>query len=230
MNNTKNFPNNSMIDINDVVILLIDHQSGLLQTVRDLEPDELRGNIVALAKLAKLMKIPVITTASVPDGPNGPLIPEISQILPDAIYVPRKGQINAWDNEKFVAAVKKIGRKTLIMAGTLSNICLAFPAISAVNDGFKVYALMDASGCWSKFSKDIVLARMTHAGVIPTDVLALIAEIQQTWARAEAQEFAELYADRMPAYRLLMESFDRSNKVAKSGEQDPKDTTYVRKL
>lgn len=230
MNSPKFFHNNSMIDIEDAIILLIDHQSGLLQTVRDLEPEELRGNIVALAKLAKLMKIPVITTASVPDGPNGPLLPEIGQILPDAIYVPRKGQINAWDNDKFVEAVRKIGRKTLIMAGTLSNICLAFPAISAVKDGFKVYALMDASGCWSKFSKDIVLARMTHAGVIPTDVLALIAEIQQTWARPEAAEFAELYADRMPAYKLLMESFDRSHRVAKTGEQDPKDTTLVKKL
>lgn len=220
----------AMINPDDIILLLIDHQTGLFQTVKDLETSELRGNVVALAKFAKLMSIPTITTASVPDGPNGPLIPEIGQILPDAIYVPRKGQINAWDNEEFVKAVKKIGRKTLIMAGTLSNVCLAFPAICAVKDGYKVYALMDASGCWSKFSKDITIMRITHAGVIPTDVLALIAEVQQTWARPEAPQFAELYGDRMPNYRLLMESYDRAQRAAKQGDLDSKETTIMKKL
>lgn len=144
--------------------------------------------------------------------------------------MPRKGQINAWDNEPFVRAVKETKRKTLVMAGTLSNVCLAFPAICAVHDGFKVYALMDASGCWSKFSKDIVLARMTHAGVIPTDTLALIAEIQQTWARPEAAQFAELYAHRMPAYGLLMECYARAQNVAKHGNEDSEHTTKLSAL
>ncbi len=99
-------PHKSMIDPNDVVILLIDHQTGLFQTVKDLAPDELRNNVVSLAKFAKLLNLPVITTASVPDGPNGPLIAELSEILPNATYVPRKGQTNAWDNELFVKAVK----------------------------------------------------------------------------------------------------------------------------
>ena len=219
-----------MINVSDALLLLIDHQSGLFQTVKDLEQEELRGNVIALAKLARLAKLPVITTASVPDGPNGPLIPEIAEILPDAIYVPRHGQINAWDNPAFVEAVKETGKKTLIMAGTLSNVCLAFPAISAASEGYRVYGLMDASGCWSKFSKDIALARMTHAGVIPTDTLALIAEIQQTWARPEAQLYAELYGERMPSYRLLMECFNRASSVAKHGEQDPNKTTNLYKM
>jgi nicotinamidase-related amidase len=222
--------NSAMLNPDDVIILFIDHQSGLFQLVKDLEQEELRCNIVGLAKLAKLMKIPAIATASVPDGPNGPMIPEIKEILPNAIYVPRHGQINAWDNDEFVKAVKKIGRKTLIMAGTLSNICLAFPAISAVKEGYKVYALMDASGCWSKFSKDLVLARLTQAGVIPTDVLALVAEIQQTWARAEGEQFAELYCHFMPAYKLLMESYGRAEKVAKEGPKDSKSTIELGKL
>jgi nicotinamidase-related amidase len=73
---------------------------------------ELRTNAIILVKAAKLMKIPIITTASVPDGPNGPLMPELQQYAPDAIYVPRKGEISAWDNEDFVKAVCKTGRKT----------------------------------------------------------------------------------------------------------------------
>ncbi len=221
---------NAMIDVNDAVLLLIDHQTGLFQTVKDLGPEELRGNVIALAKLAKLTKLPVITTASVPDGPNGPLISELFEILPDAIYVPRHGQINAWDNPAFVKAVKDTGKKTLIMAGTLSNVCLAFPAVCAVSDGYKVYALMDASGCWSTFSKDVTLARMTQAGVIPTDTLALIAELQQTWARPDAAVFAELYAYRMPNYGLLMESFARAQSSAKAGPLDADQATTLKKL
>ncbi len=230
MSKNKYISHKSMIAVDDAVLLLIDHQSGLFQLVKDLEQEELRGNVVALAKVAKLLKLPVITTASVPDGPNGPLIPEIAEIVPDALYVTRHGQINAWDNEDFVKAVKKTGRKTLIMAGTLSNICLAFPAICAAKDGYQVYALMDASGSWSAFSKDIVLARMTHAGVIPTDTMALIAELQQTWARPEAAAFAELYCYRMPNYRLLMESHQRAQAAAKGGNQDVESSVNMSQL
>lgn len=217
-----------MIDPSDVLLLLIDHQTGLFQTVKDLRTEELRNNVVALARFAKHLKLPVITTASVPDGPNGPLIPEIKELLPDALYVPRKGQINAWDNEAFVKAVKDTKKKTLVMAGTLSNVCLAFPAICARADGYNVYALMDASGCWSEFSKDIVLARMVHAGVIPTDVFALMAEIQQTWARPDAEQFGEIYAQFLPNYRLIMESHARAQNVGKNGNSDPQQSTAIK--
>jgi nicotinamidase-related amidase len=92
----------------------------------------------------------VITTASVPQGPNGPLIPEIHANAPHAQYVARKGEINAWDNPEFVAAVNATGRKTLIIAGTITSVCMAFPSISAVADGYKVFAVIDASGTYSK--------------------------------------------------------------------------------
>lgn len=229
MANEKYKTHSAMINPDDTVILLIDHQSGLFQTVRDLEQEELRGNVVALAKLAKLLNLPVITTASVPDGPNGPLIPEIGEILPEAVYVPRHGQINSWDNPEFVKAVEATGRKTLVMAATLSNVCLAFPAVSAAADGYKVYALMDASGSWSAFSKDIVLARLTQAGVIPTDIIALISEMQQTWARPEAAQFAELHSSRMHNYKLLIESYNRAQKVAKDGNLEYDQPTTLAK-
>src|SRR4051794_32129358 len=95
----------ALLDPSDVVMLLLDHQAGLFQTVKDVPVAELRSNVVMLAKLAKLMKIPVITSASEPNGTNGPLMPEIHQTAPDAVYVPRKGEVNAWDNEDFVKAV-----------------------------------------------------------------------------------------------------------------------------
>ncbi|WP_459584123.1 isochorismatase family protein, partial [Enterobacter hormaechei] len=108
----------------------------------------------ALAKIATLCKMPVITTASVPQGANGPLIPEIHENAPHAHYVARKGEINAWDNKEFVAAVKATGRKTLIIAGTITSVWMAFPGISAVAEGYKVFAVIDASGRYSKMAQE----------------------------------------------------------------------------
>lgn len=208
--------NNVMIDFNDCVMLLIDHQSGLFNLVKDIPVPDLRRNVIALAKAATLLKIPVITTASVPDGPNGPLIPEIHEVAPHAQYVSRQGQINAWDMPTFVGAIEETGRKTLIMAATLTSVCLAFPSISAVAAGYKVYAVVDASGNWSKMATDLTIARITQAGVIPIDTLAVISELQNTWNRPDALEYANIFADFiMPNYRLLMESYQKAQDVTK---------------
>src|SRR5439155_3237623 len=136
----------TMIDPDDAVMLLIDHQSGLFQLVRDIDQPTLRAHVTALSKVARLAKIPTFTTASVPDGPNGPLIPEIHQSNPDAIYIARTGQINAWDNPAWVKAIEATKRKTLLIAGTLTSVCMAFPTLSALAAGYKVFAIVDASG------------------------------------------------------------------------------------
>ena len=107
----------ALLDPTDTALLLLDHQSGLFQNVKDIGIAELRANTTALAKLAATHDIPVITTASVPDGPNGPLMPEIHEAAPQAVYVPRKGEVNAWDNAAFVKTVRETGKKTLVIAG-----------------------------------------------------------------------------------------------------------------
>jgi nicotinamidase-related amidase len=161
----------------------------------------------------------VITTASVPQGPNGPLIPEIHQNAPHAQYVARKGEINAWHNEDFVAAVKATGRKTLIIAGTITSVCMAFPAISAVAEGYKVFVVIDASGTYSKMAEEITLARMMQAGVVPIDTGAVASELQRTWNRSDAQEWAQVYTKIFPAYQLLIESYAKAQDVLKNQEQ-----------
>lgn len=118
--------------------------------------------------------MPVITTASVPQGPNGPLIPEIHQVAPHAQYVARKGQINSWDNPDFVAAVKATGKKQLIIAGTITSVCMAFPAISAIAEGYQVFCVVDASGTYSKMAEEITLARIVQAGAVPMDTAAVV--------------------------------------------------------
>ncbi len=207
-----------VIDPNDAVMLLIDHQSGLFQTVKDMPMTTLRANATTLAKIATLAKIPVITTASVPQGPNGPLIPEIHQFAPHAKYVARRGEINAWDNPDFVAAVKETGRKTLIIAGTITSVCMTFPAISAVYDGYKVFAVVDASGTYSKMAQEISLARIVQAGVVPIDTAGVCSEIQKTWSREDATQWAEAYSAVFPPYQLLIESYVKAQEVVTKHE------------
>ncbi|MCY1491513.1 putative hydrolase YcaC [compost metagenome] len=207
------------IDPSMAAMLLIDHQSGLFQTVKDMPMPELRANAVTLAKVASLAQIPVITTASVPQGPNGPLIPEIHEAAPHAQYVARKGEINAWDSPDFVAAVEATGRKQLIIAGTITSVCMAFPSISAVAAGYQVFAVIDASGTYSKMAQEITLARIVQAGVVPMDTAAVCSEVQRTWNRADAQQWAEAYSHIFPHYQLLIESYLKAQQVVSANEQ-----------
>jgi nicotinamidase-related amidase len=206
----------ALINSADTVILLLDHQTGLFQTVKDIGVMELRANTTALAKLGALLKLPVITTTSVPDGPNGPPMPELQEAAPHAHYVPRHGEVNAWDNEAFVKAVRDTGKKTLIMAGVWTSVCVMFPALDATAAGFKVYAVMDASGDPSEMASRTTLARFVQGGVVPTTANAVICEIHRTWNRPEAAELAQLYTMVAPNYRAVMESYQRAQQVAKT--------------
>ncbi|MFL6959936.1 hydrolase [Nocardiopsis yanglingensis] len=220
MSNPANFNGaRPVIDPDNAAMLLIDHQSGLFQTIGDMPFTSVRAHATALAKMATLAKMPVITTASVPQGPNGPLIPDIHDAAPHAQYVARKGEINAWDNPEFVAAVKATGRRQLIIAGTITSVCMAFPSIAAVADGYQVFAVIDASGTYSKMAEEITLARVVQAGVVPMDTAAVASEIQRTWNRDDAQQWAEVYTKIFPNYRLLIESYLKAQDVQKNQEQ-----------
>jgi nicotinamidase-related amidase len=203
-----------LFDPNDTVILLLDHQTGLFQTVKDITIQELRTNTAVLAKLGTLAKIPVITTASEPNGPNGPLMPEIHQFAPAATYVARKGEISVWENADFVRTVRATGKKTLIIAGVWTSVCLAFPAIQAKAEGYNVYAVIDASGDMSQMASQAALDRMTQAGIVPVTTNVVVTEVQRTWARTDAAQYAELYGEFAPHYRAVIESYQRAQQAA----------------
>lgn len=206
-----------LIDPADAVMVLIDHQSGLFQLVQDQPFTRVRSNAIALAKLAKLAGLPVITTASVPQGPNGPLVPEIHEIVPNARYVPRNGEINSWDAPEFREAIRATGRKTLIMSALITPVCLAEPALSALAEGYRVYAVIDASGTHSVVSQQTTVARLAQAGVVPIDTAAVASEVQKTWNRPDAADFAELYTGVMTNYQLLLEAYNRAQAEATGG-------------
>jgi nicotinamidase-related amidase len=208
-----------LMNASDAVLLMLDHQTGLFQTVHDIPVAELRNNAIVLAKAAGLAKVPVITTASEPKGPNGPLMPELAQAAPNATYVGRHGEVSAWDNPDFVKAVQATGKKTLIMAGVWTSVCVVFPALQAKAAGYDVYAVIDASGDVSPMASQVTVQRLAQAGVIPTTANAVVSELQRTWNRPDAAAWAELYGAVSPNYRAAIESYQKAQDVAREPKQ-----------
>ncbi len=194
------------LDKDDVAVLLVDHQSGLCNIVGDFGPDEFKNNVLALADAAKYFKLPTILTTSFETGPNGPLVPELLELFPDAPYIARPGQINAWDNEDFVKAVKATGKKQLLIAGVVTEVCVAFPALSAIEAGYEVFVVTDASGTFNKTTRDAALDRMSQAGVQLMTWFGAACELHRDW-RNDIEGLGQLFSNHLPAYRNLITSY-----------------------
>ncbi len=126
--------------------------------------------------------------------------------------------MNAWDNEDFVRTVRATGRKTLVMAGVWTSVCVMFPALDAKLAGYKVYAVMDASGDVSEVANRTTLARFVQGGVIPVTTNVVLAEVHRTWNRPEAAEIAKLYSLVAPNYAAVAESYQRAQEAAKQAK------------
>jgi nicotinamidase-related amidase len=191
----------------DSALLLIDHQIGTMQLIKNIPLDVVKRNALALAKVAKILNMPVVLTSSQEEMFQGPLLPELADIVPDAFAarIKRTGIVNAWDDKNFVAAVEKAARKNLVMAGVTTDICLVFPAISAVRAGYSVQAVMDASGSPFDLSEEMARRRMEREGVILTATNTVIAELTYDWslpAAAKVREVldGEVMAEVMPKH------------------------------
>ena len=193
------------LDKDDAAMLLVDHQTGLLSLVRDIDPDRFKNNVLATADLARYFKLPTILTTSFEDGPNGPLVPELKEIFPDAPFIPRPGQINAWDNPDLVAAVKATGRKQLIIAGVVTEVCVAFPALSAIEEGFDVFVVTDASGTFNELTRHSAWSRMAGAGAQLMTWFGVACELHRDW-RNDVEGLGTLFSNHIPDYRNLITS------------------------
>ncbi|MFZ6184153.1 isochorismatase family protein [Nannocystis pusilla] len=192
----------------EAALLIIDHQSGLFQLVHDQIPEVFARNVCALADIAKVFKLPVVVTTSKEDGPNGPLMPDLRERLTNVKVVRREGEINAWDNAEFVKAVKKTGRKQLIVAGITTDVCVAFAALSALEAGYKVYVVGDASGSLCIGSSIGAMVRMVHAGVQPMSWFAVASELMRDWRDDQGGGFKKLMAEHVPNYKQLIDSYE----------------------
>jgi len=194
------------LDKNNAAVLLVDHQAGLLSLVRDIEPDRFKNNVLALADLAKYFNLPTILTTSFEDGPNGPLVPELKATFPDAPYIARPGQINAWDNADFVNAVKAAGKKQLIIAGVVTEVCVAFPALSALEEDFEVFVVTDASGTFNELTRHSAWDRMSVAGAQLMTWFGVACELHRDW-RNDVEGLGALFSNHIPDYRNLISSY-----------------------
>src|ERR1700722_5391481 len=165
------------------VLVLIDHQPFQFANLHSHEPTMIVNNVIGLAKAAKVFNVPTILTTVVEDR-GGKLIKGLQDVFPDQKPINRTW-INTWEDERVVEAVRKTGRKKLVMAALWTEICLAMPAIQAAGEGYEVYAVTDASGGTSVEAHDMAVRRMVMAGVVPINWLAVASEWQRDWARQD---------------------------------------------
>lgn len=195
------------LSVDDAVVLFVDHQTGLQTLCRDMPANEFKNNVLALAKITKYFNLPAIMTTSFEEGPNGPLFPELKEMFKDADYIARPGQINAWDNEDFVKAIKKTGRKQLVIAGIVTEVCVAFPVLSALKQGYEVFVITDASGTFNDISRNAAWLRMQQEGAQLLTWFAMANELRRDW-REDMEGYTQLFYEISTEYSPLIDSYN----------------------
>lgn len=181
-------------------LVLVDYQVGTMQLIRSSSSDVSLRNAVMLATAATTMGIPIVMTSSQEDHIQGPIAPALQKAAPDAYKnrVQRVGIVNAWADPNFSGAVEATGRKNLIMGGVTTDICLVFPSISAVQLGYSVQAIIDASGSSWGVQEEMTRQRMQQAGVVLTTTNTAIAELVQDWASPAGMTLIKLLVGSAP--------------------------------
>ena len=186
----------------DHVLLLIDHQPQMAFGVTSHDRQTILNNVVALAKSARAYEVPTILTTIGAKGFSGALFEEIRRVFPEHDPIDRT-TMNTWEDPRVVAAVKKTGRKKVVMAGLWTEVCLAYPVLSALGEGFDVYFVADASGGCTKESHDLGVQRMVQAGAVPLTWIVYLAELQRDHARkATAERMYQIAEEHGGAYGL----------------------------
>ena len=170
-------------------LLLVDFQAGLAFGVESFARQALLNNAVALARAAVAFKVPVVASTSASRVYSGPMLPALQEALPSVTPVERRN-MNVWEDEAAYRAVVDTGRKRLIVAGLLTEACVSFPVLSALNDGFEVFVVADACGGLSPAGHDLALRRMESAGAQLTSWIQVLLEFQRDWTRHETYEDA----------------------------------------
>ena len=171
----------------NAAVLLIDHQVGLFTGVRDLTVSELKHNVVGLARAARILGLPVVAATTARDSMWGPTIPELREVIGDGEILDRSS-VNAWDDDRFVKAVRATGRDHLIVAGLSFEVCASLPAISAREAGYEPVVAIDACGTFTHHKREAGIARLTVLGIQVSDYATLIIEIMADNADPQAND------------------------------------------
>lgn len=198
--------------VDNSVVLLIDHQIGLMAGVRDVASlAEYKSNVTGLARMASGLKLPTLITSSNAQYQNGDTLPEIKELFPEHPIYRRTGIINAYEDPTFREAFDKLvadsGRTHVIVAGVTIGTCCTFPTLSLLNDGYRVFPVVDACGAWNRYEAEAAMSRMANAGAELVTTFALLCELQADWKRPSANAMLEPFNHNLSEYGFVLQNF-----------------------
>jgi nicotinamidase-related amidase len=179
---TKDGASAKLLTPQNAALILIDHQPQMAFATHSIDTGALVNNVTGLAKAAKVFGVPTILTTVAAKSFSGPLFPSVQAVFPEQTPIDRT-TMNSWEDPKFLAAVKATGRKKLVIAALWTEVCLMGPALGAIDDGFEVYVVTDASGGVTTEAHEMAIERMMQAGAAPVTWLQVMLEWQRDWAR-----------------------------------------------
>lgn len=181
----------------NAAILLIDHQVGTINWMHSAPKDDVIRNTIALAKAAKVTGMSVVLTSSQEDNVQGLLFPELQELLPEAYAarIKRAGVVDAFEDPAFAEAVRATGRKKLIMAGLLTEVCVVYPALNARDEGYEVQVIADASGSGTKMGDEIALDRMRQSDINVASTIQILSEVVFNWSETPGPEILEILGE-----------------------------------
>lgn len=183
-NNDPSLAGKALLDPDDHVLIMIDHEGQMAFAVQSIDIQTLRNNTGLVAGTSQLFNVPTIVTTVAEKSFSGPLFPEIRAYYGDESKYIDRTTMNSWEDKRVHEAVKKTGKKRIVLAGLWTEVCIVLPALSALEDGYEVYAITDACGGVSKEAHDMAVARMIQAGVSPITSMQYLLELHRDWARA----------------------------------------------
>lgn len=181
---------NTQLSVDDAAVVLIDHTVGFANLIGSHTPEENAHGAIALAQIADLFDIPLVVTGAPDDAAAGPLYPELLAVLGEKHPVIKRADLgfDSFENPEFAEAVESTGRRQLIMAGVLTDMCLTLTALTAIERGYQVHIVVDASASTTKETHDAAVQRMIQAGAIPTNWFAVGSELQRKWTNLDTAE------------------------------------------
>ncbi|WP_230532875.1 hydrolase [Microvirga roseola] len=181
----------AMLTSDNCALILIDHQPFQANGVKNIDVGLMINNVVALAKTAKAFGVPTLLTTVIKDR-GGDIFKPLQDVFPDQVPIDRTA-INTWEDAACVEWARKTGKKKLVFAALWTEVCLAFPVIHSLADGYEVYFVTDASGGTTQESHEMGIQRMIQAGAVPLTTIVFMSELQRDWARADdAAKTAEI--------------------------------------
>ncbi|MCX4781686.1 hydrolase [Streptomyces sp. NBC_01264] len=177
-------PGSGLLTPDNCAVLFVDHQPQMFFGTGSGDRTSIINATVGLAKAARIFDVPVVLSTVAAESFSGPILPQLADVYPDQKITDRT-TMNAWEDEAFVEAVKATGRRKLVIAGLWTEICVALPTLSALEQGYEVYVVTDASGGVSPEAHENAVQRMVQAGAVPMTWVQVLLELQRDWARAE---------------------------------------------